>query len=957
MNRPKYLVQVKIFMMWVLIALSSETWAATYYVDATRGSDSNAGTSESAPWGTIQKAANMVIAGDTVIVRAASPYERVQVTKSGTSNSWITYQAEGTVVTRGFTIKASYIRVVGFEITNSIDGSESGPGIFLQGQYNEIINNYIHDVPREGIWFSAPGGDRDSSLVSNNVVRGNRIHRAGMTGILIQGRNTLIENNEVSHTLQYPSNATISRSGPDADGLRFFGSGHVIRRNYIHDILLTDPENIDPHIDCFQTWGPAYDIIFEQNRCHANPINLQAAMIENISGTVKNLTFRNNLFYDATRGLNFSIAAAGTTMPGMIIVNNTFKNLNEQAVLLESAPYSRVQSNLFYNVGGNYDAYLDLKDSNSNTGLQVGYNAHYMSNGKPPGGSPYPNDLWQKDPQLTNVAADDFHLQSTSPLVNAGIALSEVINDYDSISRPQGSGYDIGAHEFKSNADITPPSTPTSLQAVVVSSSQINLSWAASTDNVGVAGYKIYRNGTQIATSQTTSYSNMGLSASVTYSYTVAAYDVAGNASSLSVSVTATTLTGPTPTPTPKPTATPTPKPTATPTPKPTVTPTPKPTATPIPKPTATPTPKPTATPTPKPTATPTPKPTATPIPKPTATPTPKPTATPTPKPTATPTPKPTATPIPKPTATPTPKPTATPTPKPTATPTPKPTATPTPKPTATPTPTSVLINWGIPGDIPLPGDYDGDGRADIAVWRSNEANWHILPSTGANSYIQHWGTPEDKPVPGDYDGDGRTDFAVWKPSMGTWYILNSSGSSLIRRLGKISDIIVPGDYDGDGKADMAVFKPSGTWKVLSSSSGRFIMKQWGQKGDIPVPGDYDGDRITDYAVWRQNEGNWYILSSSKGSSVIAWGQNGDILVPKDYDGDRITDVAIFRPSSGEWEIKSSKGGNPIKKLWGQPGDVPVPGDYDGNGSTDIAVWRPDEGKWYLLSNPADQSF
>ena len=78
-------------------------------------------------------------------------------------------------------------------------------------------------------------------------------------------------------------------------------------------------------------------------------------------------------------------------------------------------------------------------------------------------------------------------------------------------------------------ADTTPPSTPTNLSATAISSSQINLSWTASTDNVGVTGYKIFRGGVQIATSATNSYFNTGLTASTAYSYTVSAYDAAGN--------------------------------------------------------------------------------------------------------------------------------------------------------------------------------------------------------------------------------------------------------------------------------------------------------------------------------------------------------------------------------------------------------------------------------------------
>lgn len=91
-------------------------------------------------------------------------------------------------------------------------------------------------------------------------------------------------------------------------------------------------------------------------------------------------------------------------------------------------------------------------------------------------------------------------------------------------------------------ADTTPPSVPTGLSALAASSSQINLTWNASTDNVGVTGYKIFRGGSQIATSTTTSYSNTGLSASTSYSYTVAAYDAAGNTSAQSSSATATTF-------------------------------------------------------------------------------------------------------------------------------------------------------------------------------------------------------------------------------------------------------------------------------------------------------------------------------------------------------------------------------------------------------------------------------
>jgi len=90
--------------------------------------------------------------------------------------------------------------------------------------------------------------------------------------------------------------------------------------------------------------------------------------------------------------------------------------------------------------------------------------------------------------------------------------------------------------------DTTPPTTPTGLTATAVSSSQISLRWTASMDNVGVAGYKVFRGGTQVGTSSVTTFQDGGLAASTQYTYTVSAYDAAGNVSPQSAPASATTL-------------------------------------------------------------------------------------------------------------------------------------------------------------------------------------------------------------------------------------------------------------------------------------------------------------------------------------------------------------------------------------------------------------------------------
>src|SRR5438309_5617351 len=89
-------------------------------------------------------------------------------------------------------------------------------------------------------------------------------------------------------------------------------------------------------------------------------------------------------------------------------------------------------------------------------------------------------------------------------------------------------------------ADTTAPTTPAGLAASASTSSSLTLSWSASTDNVGVAGYRVYRDGTLVASPSGTSASITGLSAGVPYSFTVSAYDAAGNASALSAPLSVT---------------------------------------------------------------------------------------------------------------------------------------------------------------------------------------------------------------------------------------------------------------------------------------------------------------------------------------------------------------------------------------------------------------------------------
>ncbi len=199
------------------------------------------------------------------------------------------------------------------------------------------------------------------------------------------------------------------------------------------------------------------------------------------------------------------------------------------------------------------------------------------------------------------------------------------------------------------------------------------------------------------------------------------------------------------------------------------------------------------------------------------------------------------------------------------------------------------IEQFGTTGDNPsVVGDWDGDGKADPAVFRTfigipenpPGSIFYYRPSgtPGVNFRSIQWGVSGDRPVVGDYDGDGRRDAAVFRSSTSLWYILHSSNNQQrYERWGFNTDKQVPADYDGDGKTDLAVFR-DGLWAILQSSNNQQRYQQFGQAGDQLVPGDYDGDGKIDLAVFRN--GVFYVLRSNGNQAQgVQFGAGSDVPV------------------------------------------------------------------------------
>ena len=294
----------------------------------------------------------------------------------------------------------------------------------------------------------------------------------------------------------------------------------------------------------------------------------------------------------------------------------------------------------------------------------------------------------------------------------------------------------------------------------------------------------------------------------------------------------------------------------------------------------------------------------------------------------------------------------------------------------------SAFAAQGVNVTTPTPSNvFSPAATADIAVWRGSDAGaWFIHGGTGP-----HWGQPGDIPVPADYDGDGRTDAAVWRPSTGEWFVLLSAsgGVAQVTQWGVSTDVPLPGDYDGDGETDFAVYRPSQNAVLVQNdscgSNQTITLSAQGIGSGTPVVGDVDGDGADDPGTYDSYTGNVSLLTGalkpswmrSVRSATLA---GGAAPVIADFNGDYRDDLATFSgyfmvagvlnaAPRGTWTISTSQTAANSTQAWGGAfGDIPVPADYDATANpscdldtspgschnADLAVWNNFSGNWTI---------
>ncbi len=258
---------------------------------------------------------------------------------------------------------------------------------------------------------------------------------------------------------------------------------------------------------------------------------------------------------------------------------------------------------------------------------------------------------------------------------------------------------------------------------------------------------------------------------------------------------------------------------------------------------------------------------------------------------------------------------------------------------------------------VAKPGDFDGDGKTDIAGFVPESSTFIVMPSSGAFPYPVQFGPPgATVAISGDFDGDGKTDIAGFIPELSVFIIMPSSGAPpyAVQFGPPGATVPIVGDFDGDGRADIAGFVPeSSTFIVMPSSGAPPYAVQFGPPGaTVPIVGDFDGDGRADIAGFVPESSTFIVMPSSGAPPyAVQFGPPGaTVPIVGDFDGDGKTDIAGFVPESLTFIVMPSSGIFPYPVQFGPPGaTVPVTGDFDGDGRTDFAGFVPESSTFIVM--------
>lgn len=428
-----------------LVGHPSLAYGLTYYV-APGGHDGNAGT-QSSPWASIQRAADVMVAGDTVVIAPGVYIEAVDITRSGTPGAYITYQAmPGAVMEspdpsqslEGLDIGSgvAYIRLQGFEIRG---GFYKAILVDEGAHHVEILDCNLHHNHAGISWLGSSYGLVERCQIHDND-GGGMGFRYGAHDIVVRD------------TVSYNHNDGLGCSG-DADG---FAANETA-----YNLTFERAEAFGNSEDGFDL--KAANVVIDRSLSHDN--NCVGVKLWNTA------RLQNSLVYGNGRGLALtSIVSGGGTV--VRLINNTIADNTNLAIGVGGSSDKLYAVELFNNVVSGNNKLLDFLDcmtltENFNlfhrpdpladhlikrigcvaTGASVGFSGAAINSGVWYAQSGQGAQSRAADPLYVNLLAGDLSLQPASPALDAGWATVAPAVDIEGTPRPQASGVDIGAYE------------------------------------------------------------------------------------------------------------------------------------------------------------------------------------------------------------------------------------------------------------------------------------------------------------------------------------------------------------------------------------------------------------------------------------------------------------------------------------------------------------------------------
>ncbi|WP_231594382.1 choice-of-anchor Q domain-containing protein [Paenibacillus algorifonticola] len=481
---------------------------ADYYV-ATTGNDSNAGTI-TAPWKTLQHAADAVPTGSTVYVRGGVYNQKLKITRSGSAAAgpiiFTNYADEAAVIDgTGLTASGaeglvsltdvSYVTVKGFEIRNFTSASKNRVpiGIYVSGagSYISLLDNKVHAIKNtvtptgsDLLGRDAHGiavyGTKSPASLNNLTIDGNELYN-----LVLGSSESLVLNGNVD-TFEVTNNLVHDNDNIGIDLIGFEGTAPntaydqvrngLVKGNRVYNITSNNnpsyrkklPNNSNAADGIYVDGGK--DSIIEQNYSYNNDIGVEIAS-EHKGKSTSNITVRSNIIYnnrltgiamggyDKQRGSTTDSKIVNNTLykndtigdgAGQLYVQfDTKNNIIKNNIMVASSTGVLIYNEYTQNSGNIVDYNLYSTSGGSSDAYWVWKNVEYDGYADYKANSGNDSHSLFADPKFVNVSLNDFHLQATSPAIDAGDTDTAIIGtlDMDGQPRVQGAAVNIGADE------------------------------------------------------------------------------------------------------------------------------------------------------------------------------------------------------------------------------------------------------------------------------------------------------------------------------------------------------------------------------------------------------------------------------------------------------------------------------------------------------------------------------